>query len=551
MNPEIKTCQNCKMKFGHHALELEMYHRMQVPPPEQCLRCRRQHRLAFWPFGNFYVRKCDLSGESIITTYPPETKFPIYKREHWYSDKWKAPEMEIDLERPFFDQLYELQSKTPHFHMLGDAKSSNCDYCDDVWESKSCYLCRSFCLCEDMYYTYRNIRVKSSMDVTFCFDLDQCYECTYCFNSYNLHWSVDSRNCMDSYFLYDCRNCSNCFMSWNLRNKNYCILNKQYSPEEYKKELAKLALGSFAALQKFRAEFAEHLRMDVIHKPDFNTQTETSLGNFLDKCKNCIESILTGESENSYDIFRGHQDKDCVSISGLLTGELCSNIMQATNLYNVQYAMYCVDCSNSQYLDQCQSAEDCFGCVGLFKRQYCILNKQYSKEEYEQLKRKIIEKMRERGEYGKFFPWAMVYNGYNASLAHMYYPNETAESVKQKGGKWEEPPASPVQGVSSDQLPDHINEAEETWIGRAIECPRTGRSFKVVKQEFHFYKSHQLPLPRYYPDERNRERYRYMLAVESRQARCFRCQEEITTYYPEDWGYQKIACGQCYKNLVL
>ena len=35
----------------------------------------------------------------------------------------------------------------------------------------------------------------------------------------------------------------------------------------------------------------------------------------------------------------------------------------------------------------------CFGCVGFKHKQYCILNKQYTKEEYEKLVQKIIKQM--------------------------------------------------------------------------------------------------------------------------------------------------------------
>ncbi|MEK7122897.1 MAG: hypothetical protein AAB855_03505 [Patescibacteria group bacterium] len=547
----MPACRQCTTEFTHHELEQQLFERMSVPPSDLCLSCRRRYRLAFWPFGNFYSRTCDFSDERIITTYPPDTKFPVYKREHWYSDKWTPPEMDVDLERPFFDQLKELQSKTPHYHALGDAKSVGCDYADDVWESRNCYISRSMLLCEDMHYSYRNIRVKSSLDITFCYDLDQCYDCTYCFNSYNLHYSVDSRNCTDSYFLYDCRDCDNCFMSWNLRHKSYCILNKQYSPEEYKQKLAEMSIGSWSASQKLKEEFATHLKKDVVHKPDFNTQTEGCVGNFLDKCKNCIEANQSAESEDCYDVTRGHQDKDCTNISGLLNGELSCQIMQATNLYNVQYALYCVDCSNAQYLDQCQSCENCFGCVGLFKRKHCILNKQYEPDAYETLKSAIIDKMKKRGEYGHFFPLAMAYNGFNASLAAMHFPNETRESVEALGGRWEESSKSAVAGMSADQLPDHIDSVNDEWVGKIVECSQTKKSFNFIKQEIEFYKKHNIPLPHLYPDERNRARYRYMCATDPRTAFCYRCQAHITTYYPKEWGYEKIMCHECYRAEVL
>jgi DNA-binding NarL/FixJ family response regulator len=66
---------------------------------------------------------------------------------------------------------------------------------------------------------------------------------------------------------------------------------------------------------------------------------------------------------------------------------------------------------------------DCFGCVGLQKKQYCILNKQYSKENYFGLKSKIIEHMQKTGEWGEFFPASQSLFAYNESIAHQeYYP---------------------------------------------------------------------------------------------------------------------------------
>jgi len=60
--------------------------------------------------------------------------------------------------------------------------------------------------------------------------------------------------------------------------------------------------------------------------------------------------------------------------------------------------------SDLAYCDNCYSCKDCIGCVGLNKKRYCILNRQYSKEEYETLAATIIKQLRETGEWGKFFP---------------------------------------------------------------------------------------------------------------------------------------------------
>ena len=47
----------------------------------------------------------------------------------------------------------------------------------------------------------------------------------------------------------------------------------------------------------------------------------------------------------------------------------------------------------------CQNVANLFGCVGLKNKQYCILNKQYTKEEYETLVVRIIQQMQQTGEW--------------------------------------------------------------------------------------------------------------------------------------------------------
>jgi len=45
-----------------------------------------------------------------------------------------------------------------------------------------------------------------------------------------------------------------------------------------------------------------------------------------------------------------------------------------------------------------------FGCIGLKRNEYCVLNRQYSKDEYKKTVLRLIEHMKKTGEYGEFFP---------------------------------------------------------------------------------------------------------------------------------------------------
>ena len=82
--------------------------------------------------------------------------------------------------------------------------------------------------------------------------------------------------------------------------------------------------------------------------------------------------------------------------------------------------VYCISCFGSH---------DCFGCVGLRNKSYCILNTQYTKEEYEELVPRIIIHMMKNGEWGEFFPSSMSPFGYNETVATEYFPREKEEAL--------------------------------------------------------------------------------------------------------------------------
>ena len=79
----------------------------------------------------------------------------------------------------------------------------------------------------------------------------------------------------------------------------------------------------------------------------------------------------------------------------------------------------------------CRSCQDCFGCCGLSGQQYCIFNKQYSKEDYENQVAKIISHMIETKEWGEFFHPSLSPFGYNETVAMEYYPLEKTDPLLQ------------------------------------------------------------------------------------------------------------------------
>ncbi|MBI2021146.1 hypothetical protein HYS99_01375 [Candidatus Giovannonibacteria bacterium] len=550
MNQETKKCQNCKKEFRIEPEDFKFYESLNIPPADECPSCRWKHLLAFWTFGKFRKAKSDLTGKEIFTILPESVPFPLYSREEWVSDAWDPMKYgrDYDFSRSFFEQFKELQSAVPHPHQTG-VRNINCQWSDDAWDSKNCYLCRSLLNCEDLSYAYRAFGCRNSIDLTYCFDTEFSYDCTHCMKCYKVRHSFDARNSIDSMFLYDCRNVQNCFMCWNLRNKQYHILNQPYSREDYFKKIKSFNTNSYQGVQKLKDEFKNIVAREAVHRANFNTKTVNSVGNFMTECRNCFSCYFLDKSEDCRYIFRGINSKDTIDSVGCLV-EKSALSSAGVHLYETVATLWTSGSRYSAYLDACEECEYCFGCVGLRKKQFCIFNRQYSKEEYNAKIVEIKNAMRKNGEWGKFFPYALAYSSYNLSLAHIYFP-ETKEGIKKLSGRWDEEEVVTSEEMSGDDLPDKIEDVEDNVSKQAAICSKTGRRFNIAPHELVFYKEFRIPLPHYHPDWRTLERFKPLTVLRPSEGVCIFCSKNTVHFYPPEFGYKKIACESCYLKEVV
>lgn len=547
---ENKICVDCSKEFTIDEGDLTLYEKVGSSPSSQCFPCRMKQIFSFWYFGKFRKGVSALSGANLITVLPQDFRSPIYTHEEWYGDKWDAIEyaQDYDPDRSFFDQLKELQEKVPHPHQTG-SNNIKCEYCDDAWNSKNCYLSRSMKGCEDLMYSYRNLSVKASVDVTVCFNTEKSYDSYSCSNSYKVFYSRYVRDCIDSYFLYDCRNCQNCFMSWNLRNKQFCIENVEYSKEEYETKLKLYKLGSFNSIKNLKEKYDEIIKNQVINRENYNLKTYNSTGNYLENVKDCVRCNTISDSEDTRNSIRNVKLKSVINTAGCINDELCANCCGCIDSYSLKNSSWSIG-RYSEYLDICIDCEYCFGCVGLKKKKYCILNKQYSKEEYETLRERIIVDMKARGEYGKFLPYSMSAGPFNFSTSSLYFPDAKKEDILKLGGYWEDIDESHIEGMPTSELPDDINDVPDDITTKALICPETGWRFNIASSELAFYKSNNIPLPRYHFDVRTKKQLKYLTVLDAYPYKCCYCGKDINAYYLPEWGYSKIACEDCYKQNI-
>ncbi|MEI7513567.1 MAG: hypothetical protein WCJ74_03030 [bacterium] len=217
--------------------------------------------------------------------------------------------------------------------------------------------------------------------------------------------------------------------------------------------------------------------------------------------------------------------------------------------------LYSIECHNSGYL---------FGCVGLNQKKYCILNKQYAKEQYEELVPKIIEHMQKTGEWGEFFPPALSPFGYNETVANEYFPL-TKEEVMERNAKMDssvqkfnwsdyEPPAPTAQKIITPEmmknLPSDISKIPDDVLSWALTCEISGKLFTLQKSELEFYRKMNLPIPHRHPDIRHADRMKLRNPRKLWNRICSQCGTPIqTTYSPE--RPEKILCENCYVNTVV
>ncbi len=514
MQSEKKVCQNCKSEFVIEPEDFLFYEKIKVPAPTWCPECRLQRRMAQVSFASLYKRKCDLCGKEFISVYSADKPYTVYCTSCWWSDNWDPLEYgrDYDFSRPFFEQLDELMRRVPHLGLWTDYPvfSPTSPYNNLFGHGKNCYLLIEADYIENCAYGHFVNRSKDCYNIVFADSCEYSYDLFHCWKDYggvNLNWTNESNN---SAFLWQCWGCQNCFASANLRNKQYYIFNKPYLKEEYFEKLKEWDLGSYKIYTWLKEEARKHwLKYPV--KTSWQEFSKDVTGLLVFESKNCqkcfevkgvedsryVSFVETKPVASAYDYFAWGDVAELiyeVAMSGLNIFNIKFTANCYDNLREVQYGWMCIDaCSNI------------FGCVSLREKQYCILNKQYSKEEYEKLVPRIIQQMSaapykdKRGRvyrYGEFFPLELSPLAYNESFAFVYFPLSKEEALAQ-GYEWKDVEPTEYQiTLPADDIPDHIRDVSESILKETIGCKTCGRAFRIIPQELSFSRQMNVPLPR-------------------------------------------------------
>ncbi|MBI4600282.1 hypothetical protein HY732_05185 [Candidatus Uhrbacteria bacterium] len=548
--PVERTCEITGKRFVVSDTEIELRAMFGVPLPTVHPTERMRELMVWRPQHLLFKYQCGLCKKEGLTGYPPTAKFPKYCKQCYYSDAWEPPLQEIDFSRLFFDQYRELVDRAPRLALSVTEPVENSDYCNAVTGVKNCYMCFNLGHSERCIYVQTALYNKDCVDTYAIGNSEIVYECMGGGFLYKTFWSRQVIKCTDSYFLYDCEDCMNCFMSTGLRHKQYVFRNDQLSRENYEKRIAEIDFGDYQTIQSLRSEYDE-MRMFYPKSALIGIKNENVRGNYLYGCKDAYESYMLDASENCVNCYNlTDKTKDCLDVCAFgygLERAYCSSAV-GISAYNIQYGTIIVEGSRDcQYCIEMRGCSDCFGCVGLRKKQYCIMNKQYGKDEYEAFKLQLIDHMKEAGEYGKFFPKDMSPWGYNETVAQLAMPFSKHEA-EERGFPWHERPV-PTYSQQDAYIPlDNIKDISwDDLQGKVIVCEESARPFKIIKQEFDFYKKYSIPLPRLHPDVRLKHRYPTGELYNLHDAQCMQCGITVQTSMRNE---DKILCEQCYQKAI-
>jgi len=406
--------------------------------------------------------------------------------------------------RSFFDNLKDLFAKTPlpYQHLW---QSENCDYTDTWGYSKNVYLSflyggtlENACYCWNSKFSRNVYNSCAVWD-----NSENVYQCTGITQSYNVFYSKNIHASRDIWLCSDMTGCEDCVQCRGLTNQKYMINNEQLTEEEY--------VGKKNEILSHKEQFDE-----IYSAMQFNTDAQTGCEDVVQSRvvyniksgRNVMYSGWWSTKERFYDVFAGWAEADFYGVYqwvNFASHVYCSAHINASS--NIFYSYSMNECSF------------CLGCVGLKNKSFCILNKQYTKEERLLKIDEIFWRMDADGILWDALPASLNPFYFNDTAAYLIDPSFSKEEVMKAWFMWRDQEIKVdipdwMETVKKDDLDTYERVAEggkrtldETILKKVI-LDEKGNAYRVVKMEYDFLVKYALPLPRKHRLDRLKENFR-------------------------------------------
>lgn len=518
MKAESRICQNCRGEFIIEPDDFNFYEKIKVPAPTWCPECRLIRRL-IWRNDRYLSKvNCKLCGDSTFSLLSEDSGYDIYCVSCWVSDRWNPLDygQEYDFSKPFLEQFEELFKKVPIRARFSSSSSLiNSDYTNYVSNLKNCYLIYNSDYDENCMYGSEIENSRDCVDNTMIDGCEQSSGNVNCQKCYKTFFSTDCMESSDVWFSHDLIGCLNCFGCVGLRNKNYYIFNQPYSREDYQETIKEFSLGDFKNLAKIESKVKE-IYLKIPRRYVHGRQNTNTTGDYIYNSKDVKNSYIAIEAQNcKYSMWLIVPTvKDCWDYTeyGDKAEQIYETITAGKNVSKIKFSdMIAKNAMDIEYSYCCQDTQNLFGCVGLRKKQYCILNKRYTKKEYEEL----------------------------------------------------------VPTIRKRDLPDSVKNVPDSFVNEIIECCEWGsekskkqnctKAFRVTANELSFYRKHNIPLPRKCPNCRHYDRiqrrnsitlwHRFCMCDKKHSHHEGNCDIEFETSYAPDRP-EIVYCEKCYQQEI-
>lgn len=530
-------------------LESKLRALFDVPESDIPREFRIRHLGAFWPHWNLHKRKCDRTHKEIISIFRPDCPYPVWHKDEW-SKNANPPKSDFDFNQSFFSQAEKLFKQCPIAHSTG-ANNENCEYTDDAWHCRDCYLAHSLFKTEDCRYVYRAYQEKTSLFNAFCYECERCIDCVNCHSCFESVASLQMKNSQKMEFCYDCRNCHDCLFCYNLRNRSYCIANQQYTQQEYLQIKKQWNFDTLEGYQKARTIFRTIMWEKAYFLAHYVEKSENVVGNYVEEMKNAESVFFANEMEDVCNIGRGTIAKtclDCVSPYDTEKQYMCAAVQ--LKCYEVRFSFQITEARFVDYSAYSAQLENCFGCCGLLRGKNCILNTSHSTQEYSALKQKIINHMRSTGEWWQFFSWAFAPNPYDESWSSYYFPLSKEEQQTLGYFHQPNPEKHNTYYLNIDQLPKTPQEATENTTKQTYWDHISLKPFQILPQDVNLCRELGVCLPHSYYMRRIQENFKWMPYNGTlRTTKCAKSWQEIQTSWPAEYD-GRILCEEEYLKIV-
>ena len=289
----------------------------------------------------------------------------------------------------FFTELQKIILSQPKLP-VAVVNSEGCDFCNEVYNSKNLLYCFDSYNTTDSFYLFDSFMCANCGDCDYAVESELCYESVDPYKAFNCDFIEYCDNIRDSAYCYNCTG-NNLFGCVNLKNKSFCIFNRQFTESEYNEQVKKFK--SLSPEKIFTIVEALKKRFPLTQTVGGDNEN-TVYGNYIHFDKNCYLCFDAAYDENCAYIYDSFNCKTSYDLTYVALGtELTYQAVDSATLFNCSFAVHARNCQDSSYLFNCFNLINSLGCVGLKNKEYCILNRQFNKQEYEKISIKILSEL--------------------------------------------------------------------------------------------------------------------------------------------------------------